>query len=83
MPNPSVAYALQYAVGTWGAVKITIGLIISIVSSIYGFWVIYASGLNLLLICTILFAIGLIFYIYARVKIREKFSLKLNGFSFI
>ncbi len=51
-------------------------LIITIVSSIYGIWLIYAAGLSLLLISTILFAIGLIFYIYARVEIKEKIFVK-------
>lgn len=44
---------------------------------IYGFWLIYAGGLSYLLLSMILYAIGLIFYLYAR-KQRQ-----LSGFSYI
>jgi arginine:ornithine antiporter / lysine permease len=57
-------------------------LIITIVSSIYGIWLIYAAGLSLLLISTILFAIGLIFYIYARIERKKKVFVKAEWILF-
>lgn len=47
--------------------------IIAIVGSIYGAWLLYASGLTYLLVATMLYAPGTLVYLYNRKKRREKY----------
>ncbi len=51
--------------------------LIGIVGSIYGIWLLYASGLQYILIATILYAPGSIMYYYNRKKKKARRSLKV------
>lgn len=59
--------------GTVGNMKKITSWLIAIVGSVYGVWLLYASGVEYILISMLLYAPGIIFYIYNR---REK-KLKL------
>ncbi|MCA1408320.1 arginine-ornithine antiporter [Ensifer sp. IC3342] len=41
-------------------------LLIGLVATIYGLWLVYAAGLSYLFMCAILYAPGIIFYVWAR-----------------
>lgn len=47
-------------------------LFIGILSTIYCLWLLYAAGLNYLLISTIIYAVGIIFYYFARKEYDKK-----------
>lgn len=47
-------------------------MIVGLVATIYGLWLVYAAGLSYLLMCTILFAPGIIVYAMARREHGEK-----------
>lgn len=71
----SGAYALKLALsgetypnGVGRTRDITIGL----VATLYGLWLVYAAGLSYLLMCTILFAPGILVYAKARKEHGEK-----------
>jgi arginine:ornithine antiporter/lysine permease len=58
-----------YAVGETGQTK---DMLVGALATIYGFWLIYAAGLNYLLMCAILFAPGILVYLKARSERGEK-----------
>lgn len=47
-------------------------LIIGLVATLYGLWLVYAAGLTFLLMCTILFVPGILVYVMARREHGEK-----------
>jgi arginine:ornithine antiporter/lysine permease len=47
-------------------------LIVGLIATIYGLWLVYAAGLSYLLMCTILFAPGIVVYAMARREHGEK-----------
>ena len=51
----------------------TVSWIIAILGSIYGVWLLYASGLTYILAMTILYAPGTIMYLYHRKKTGQKY----------
>ncbi|KJY84923.1 hypothetical protein TW81_02735 [Vibrio galatheae] len=62
-------------------------LLIGVSATIYGLWLLYASGLNYLLLSAILYLPGLYFYVQAKreqginpFKGREKFGVGVLGF---
>lgn len=58
-------------------------MIVGIVSTIYCLWILYAAGLNYLLISTIVYAVGIIFFWIARKdhsKNGEKIFTKWEAF---
>lgn len=58
--------------GTVGTMNRTISWLIAIVGSIYGFWLLYASGLTYILVSMMLYAPGIIFYIINRKEKKQK-----------
>jgi arginine:ornithine antiporter/lysine permease len=65
----SGAYAAKLAITgeSYGADKGRIGaMLIGLVATIYGLWLVYAAGLSYLFMCAILYAPGIIFYVWAR-----------------
>jgi arginine:ornithine antiporter/lysine permease len=72
----SGAYALKlalsgdgYAAGETGRTK---DALVGAFATIYGLWLIYAAGLNYLLMCAVLFAPGILVYLRARSERGEK-----------
>ena len=49
-------------------------------ATIYGLWLVYAAGLNYLLMCSVLFAPGILVYAQAR---RERDEAVFKGFELI
>lgn len=47
-------------------------LIIGLVATIYGLWLLYAAGLSYLFMCAILYAPGIIFFIWARRENKQR-----------
>jgi arginine:ornithine antiporter/lysine permease len=47
-------------------------LLIGLVATIYGVWLVYAAGLSYLFMCAVLYAPGIIFYIWARRENRAR-----------
>ncbi|CAN7421588.1 arginine-ornithine antiporter [Rhizobium sp. LjRoot254] len=47
-------------------------LIVGLVATLYGLWLVYAAGLTFLLMCTILFVPGILVYVLARREHGEK-----------
>lgn len=75
----SGAYALKlalsgegYAAGNGRARDIVIGAL----ATLYGLWLVYAAGLDYLLMCTVLFAPGIVVYVMAR---RERGEPAFTG----
>jgi arginine:ornithine antiporter/lysine permease len=71
----SGAYALKLAMSgeTYGDGKgRTRDLIVGLVATLYGLWLVYAAGLTFLLMCTILFVPGIVVYVMARREHGEK-----------
>ena len=46
-------------------------ILIGAVATIYGLWLVYAAGLNYLLMCAILFAPGILVYLLARRELQR------------
>ena len=72
----SGAYALKlaltgegYAAGETGRTK---DMVVGSLATIYGLWLIYAAGLDYLLMCAVLFAPGILVYLKARSERGEK-----------
>jgi arginine:ornithine antiporter/lysine permease len=72
----SGAYALKlavtgegYGVGETGRTK---DMVVGALATTYGLWLIYAAGLNYLLMCAVLFAPGVLVYLKARSERGEK-----------
>jgi arginine:ornithine antiporter/lysine permease len=71
----SGGYALKLALSgdTYGDGKgRTRDLIVGLIATLYGLWLVYAAGLNYLLMCTILFVPGILVYVMARREHGEK-----------
>jgi arginine:ornithine antiporter/lysine permease len=65
----SGAYAakLAFTGEAYGAGEHRVGaLIMGLLATVYGLWLVYAAGLSYLFMCAILYAPGIIFYIWAR-----------------
>jgi arginine:ornithine antiporter / lysine permease len=80
----SGAYALKlaltgegYAAGENGRTK---DMLVGALATIYGLWLIYAAGLDYLLMCAVLFAPGILVYLKARSERGEK---QFSGFEII
>jgi arginine:ornithine antiporter/lysine permease len=43
-----------------------------LVATIYGIWLVYAAGLSYLFMCAVLYAPGIVFYVWARRENRER-----------
>jgi len=52
-------------------------ILVGALATVYGLWLVYAAGLNFLLMCTILFAPGILVYAQAR---RERGEAVFEGF---
>jgi arginine:ornithine antiporter/lysine permease len=71
----SGAYALKLALtgeGYRSGEKRTGDIVIGAVATIYGLWLVYAAGLQYLLMCAVLFAPGIIVYVKARREHGER-----------
>jgi arginine:ornithine antiporter/lysine permease len=71
----SGGYALKLALSgeTYGDGKgRTRDLIVGLVATLYGLWLVYAAGLSYLLMCTILFVPGILVYVLARREHGER-----------
>lgn len=71
----SGAYAAKLAMTgeSYGAGENRIvALIIGLVATAYGLWLVYAAGLSYLFMCAVLYAPGIAFYIWARRENRER-----------
>jgi arginine:ornithine antiporter/lysine permease len=55
-------------------------LIIGAIATIYGVWLVYAAGLQYLLMCALLFAPGILVYVWAR---RERGQSLFRGFEWL
>lgn len=53
-------------------------MILAAIASLYGLWLIYAADIKLLLLCAILYFVGLFVYIYACVQHKHKWFTKLD-----
>ena len=77
----SGAYALKLALSgeTYGPAdrRRTRDIIIGAIATLYGLWLVYAAGLNYLLMCAVLFAPGILVYMQAR---RERGKVPFVGF---
>ncbi|MEI5681779.1 arginine-ornithine antiporter [Mesorhizobium sp. CCNWLW179-1] len=71
----SGAYATKLAMTgeSYGADENRKGpMLIGLVATIYGLWLVYAAGLSYLFMCAILYTPGIIFYIWARLEIGKR-----------
>jgi arginine:ornithine antiporter/lysine permease len=71
----SGAYAAKLAITGegYGAAESRNGaLVIGLVATVYGLWLVYAAGLSYLFMCAILYAPGVAFYVWARRENRER-----------
>ncbi|AWC23754.1 arginine-ornithine antiporter [Aminobacter sp. DSM 101952] len=71
----SGAYAAKLAITgeSYGAGENRIvALIIGLVATVYGLWLVYAAGLSYLFMCAVLYAPGIAFYIWARRENGER-----------
>ena len=46
--------------------------LISVIGTVYGFWMLYATGLDNILISALMFAPGILFYSWSRIQNRQK-----------
>lgn len=80
----SGAYALKLALSGEGYAASETGrgkdILIGAVATIYGLWLIYAAGLDYLLMCAVLFAPGILIYLKAR---REHGERVFSGFEIV
>jgi arginine:ornithine antiporter/lysine permease len=68
-------YALKIAIKKDGYAQnesVKRDLILALIASLYGLWLIYAANIKLLLLCAILYFIGLFVYIYSCRKSQDK-----------
>lgn len=69
----SAAFYLKIAVkGEGFSGSLTMPRLFGLVGTIYGFWMLYSGGLDYVLITTVLYAPGLIFYALAKREQKEK-----------
>jgi arginine:ornithine antiporter / lysine permease len=72
----SGGYALKLALTGEGYAANEAGrtkdILIGVVATIYGLWLVYAAGLSYLLMCAVLFAPGILVYLKARTERGEK-----------
>ncbi|MFP5512925.1 MAG: arginine-ornithine antiporter [Alphaproteobacteria bacterium] len=70
----SGAYALKLALTgeSYGAEPRTKGILIGALATAYGLWLVYAAGLQYLLMCAVLFAPGILVYVRARRECGER-----------
>ena len=71
----SGAYAAKLAITDegYGAAESRNGaLIIGLVATVYGLWLVYAAGLSYLFMCAVLYAPGVAFYVWARRENRKR-----------
>ncbi len=71
----SGAYAAKLAITGegYGAAESRNGaLVIGLVATVYGLWLVYAAGLSYLFMCAVLYAPGVAFYVWARRENRER-----------
>jgi arginine:ornithine antiporter/lysine permease len=47
-------------------------LLMGLLATVYGLWLVYAAGLSYLFMCAILYAPGIVFYVWARRENRER-----------
>ncbi len=74
-------YALKIAFNKDGYApneNIKSDMILALIASVYGLWLIYAADIRLLLLCAILYFIGLFVYIYACVQSQHKWFTHLD-----
>ena len=76
----SGAYALKLALAGEGGRNAGKDILVSGLATIYGLWLVYAAGLDYLLMCAILFAPGILVYAKAR---RERGAPIFVGFETI
>jgi arginine:ornithine antiporter / lysine permease len=79
----SGAYALKLALrgeGYRASESRTWDILVGALATIYGLWLVYAAGLNFLLMCTVLFAPGILVYMQAR---RERGETAFAGFDLV
>ncbi len=65
----SGAYAVKLAITgeSYGAGENRNGvLVVGLLATVYGLWLVYAAGLSYLFMCAVLYAPGIIFYVWAR-----------------
>lgn len=65
----SGAYAAKLALtgeGYAGGESRTVPLLVGLLATVYGLWLVYAAGLSYLFMCAILYAPGILFYVWAR-----------------
>jgi arginine:ornithine antiporter / lysine permease len=55
-------------------------ILVGALATAYGLWLVYAAGLNFLLMCTVLFAPGILVYMQAR---RERGETAFTGFDLV
>lgn len=53
-------------------------LLIAIPASLYGLWLLYASGVINLLLSVVLYAPGILIFLYSRKKYKDKQSLNIS-----
>lgn len=53
-------------------------LVLALIASLYGLWLIYAAGVELLLLCAILYFVGLFVYIYSCKQTKDKWFTNLD-----
>jgi arginine:ornithine antiporter/lysine permease len=71
----SGAYAAKLAITgeSYGAGEYRIlPMLMGLVATVYGLWLVYAAGLSYLFMCAILYAPGIIFYVWARRETRAR-----------
>ncbi|MCC6205791.1 MAG: arginine-ornithine antiporter [Hyphomicrobiales bacterium] len=71
----SGAYAAKLAITGegYGAAESRNGaLVIGLVATVYGLWLVYAAGLSYLFMCAVLYAPGVAFYVWARRENRKR-----------
>jgi arginine:ornithine antiporter/lysine permease len=71
----SGAYAAKLAITgeSYGAGENRNGpMLMALLATIYGLWLVYAAGLSYLFMCAVLYAPGVIFYVWARRENRER-----------
>ena len=77
----SGAYALKLALSgeTYRSGECRTGdMVVGAVATIYGLWLVYAAGLQYLLMCAILFAPGIVVYLKARQRTRRSEPLPVS-----
>lgn len=74
-------YALKVAIQKQGYIEhesTKKDIILAFVASIYGVWLIFAAGIGLLLVCAILYFIGLFVYISSRIQTNRQWFTRIE-----